>query len=116
MRARVTGIGESPVEALDPELKSWLYGYERISTIADEGALLAAVRRVQEREWVDRREATVEAHILPVARVREAFAPLEAEWLDATDDPEWAPDPAWVEETAARAFERCDALVRGFAP
>jgi hypothetical protein len=32
------------------------------------------VRRIQKREWVDRLEATVEAHILPVAKVREACA------------------------------------------
>jgi len=70
--ARVTGIGEAPAEALDPELKSWLHGYERVRTVVDEGALMEAVRRVQHREWVDRLEATVEAHILPVAKVREA--------------------------------------------
>ncbi|MFT5288980.1 MAG: hypothetical protein ACI8QS_003106 [Planctomycetota bacterium] len=70
--ARVTGIGERPLEALDPELKSWLHGYEQISTIADEGALLEAVKRVQSREWVDRLEATVEAHIMATAHVREA--------------------------------------------
>ncbi len=70
--ARVTGIGERPYDALDPELKSWLHGYEQISTIADEGALLEAVKRVQSREWVDRLEATVEAHIMAAAHVREA--------------------------------------------
>ena len=37
-----------------------------------EEAMLEAVRRVQGREWVDRLEATVEAHILPAAHVREA--------------------------------------------
>ncbi|PYR49083.1 MAG: ATPase [Acidobacteria bacterium] len=70
--ARVTGIGERPIQYFDPELRSWLYGYEQIGNVCDEGALLAAVRRVQAREWVDRLEATIEAHILPVARVREA--------------------------------------------
>jgi formate-dependent phosphoribosylglycinamide formyltransferase (GAR transformylase) len=69
--ARVTGIGEAPVEALDEELKGWLHGYERVPTVVDEGALFEAVRRVQGREWVDRLEATVEAHILPAARARE---------------------------------------------
>ena len=39
--------------------------------VCDEGAMLDVVRRVQQREWVDRLEATVEAHILPVAKVRE---------------------------------------------
>jgi formate-dependent phosphoribosylglycinamide formyltransferase (GAR transformylase) len=69
--ARVTGIGESPVEAFDDELKRWLYRYEQVRSVTDEDALLSAVRRVQSREWVDRLEATVEAHILPVAKVRE---------------------------------------------
>lgn len=70
--ARVTGIGEAPLEAIDGELRSWLHGYEQVRTVVDEGALLEAVRRVQRREWVDRLEATVEAHILPAAKVREA--------------------------------------------
>jgi carbamoylphosphate synthase large subunit len=70
--ARVTGIGERSLEALDDELKGWLYRYEQISSVTNEPALLAAVRRAQAREWVDRLEATVEAHILPAAKVREA--------------------------------------------
>lgn len=70
--ARVTAIGESPVEALDPELKSWLAGYERVRSVVHEPALLEAVQRIQRREWVDRLEATVEAHIMAAAHVREA--------------------------------------------
>jgi len=70
--ARVTGIGERAIEAMDDELVGWLYRYEQISSVTNEGALLAAVRRAQSREWVDRLEATVEAHILPTAKVREA--------------------------------------------
>lgn len=70
--ARVTGIGDAPVEHLDPELKGWLHGYEFIPNLTDEGALLNAVRRVQGREWVDRLECTVEALMLTTARVREA--------------------------------------------
>jgi hypothetical protein len=69
--ARVTGIGEAAPEHMDHELKSWLYGYERVSSVCDEDALYAAVRRAQQREWVDRLEATIESHILPTARVRE---------------------------------------------
>ncbi|MCP4225747.1 MAG: ATP-grasp domain-containing protein [Actinomycetia bacterium] len=69
--ARVTGIGESHVDVLDDELKGWLDGYEQVSSVVDEGALLDAVRRVQGREWVDRLEATVEAHIMAAAHVRE---------------------------------------------
>src|SRR5262245_22105109 len=70
--ARVTGIGERPLDSLDGELRDWLYKYEQISSVTNEPALLAAVRRAQAREWADRLEATVEAHILPAARVREA--------------------------------------------
>jgi len=70
--ARVTGIGERPSEAIDPELSSWLHAYERIPSVTSEGALLEAVRAVQAREWVDRIEASVEAHILVTAKVREA--------------------------------------------
>ncbi len=68
--AAVTGIGESPPEALGADLRESLVAYEQVPSVCDEEALLAAVRRVQARGWVDRLEATVEAHILPVARVR----------------------------------------------
>ena len=70
--AYVTGIGESPVEALGPRLSGWLDAYEQVPSVCHEGAMLEAVRRIQARGWVDRLEATVEAHILPVAHVREA--------------------------------------------
>ena len=43
--ARVTGIGERPRESLDAELADWLYRYERIPSVTNEPALLAAVRR-----------------------------------------------------------------------
>jgi formate-dependent phosphoribosylglycinamide formyltransferase (GAR transformylase) len=69
---RVTGIGERPYDWLDGELRYWLAAYERVRSVTDEQAVIEAVRRVQGREWVDRLEATVEAHILPIARVREA--------------------------------------------
>jgi len=68
--ASVTGVGESPVESLGEELRGRLAGYEQVSSVCDEQALLDAVRRIQARGWVDRLEATVEAHILPVAKVR----------------------------------------------
>ncbi len=70
--ARVSGIGERPVEYLDPELRGWLHGYEQVRSVVHEESLHDAVRRFQEREWVDRLEATVEAHVLPAARVRAA--------------------------------------------
>ncbi len=68
----MTGIGEPSAEDLEPELGGWLHGYERVGSVCDEQEMLATVRRLQDREWVDRLEATVEAHVLPVARVREA--------------------------------------------
>ena len=70
--AHVTGIGESPLQSLDGQLKSWLHGYEQVPSVTHEPSLLETVKRIQEREWVDRIEATVEAHIMPVAHVREA--------------------------------------------
>jgi hypothetical protein len=70
--ARVTGIGEAPVEGLDRELKGWLHGYEQVPSVVDEDALHDTVKLIQGREWVDRLEATVEAHIMAAAHVREA--------------------------------------------
>jgi carbamoylphosphate synthase large subunit len=70
--ARVTGIGERPYDWLDPELRSWLHGYEQVPSVCHEESMIQAVRRIQGRGWVDRIEATVEAHILPTASVREA--------------------------------------------
>jgi formate-dependent phosphoribosylglycinamide formyltransferase (GAR transformylase) len=70
--ARVTAIGEAPAGALDTDLKRWLAGYEQVPSVCHEGAMESTVRRIQARGWVDRLEATVEAHILPVAKVREA--------------------------------------------
>jgi len=69
--AAVSGIGERPVEALDPELKGWLYAYEQVRSVVDESALLDGVRRAQRRGRIDRLEATVEAHVMAAARVRE---------------------------------------------
>jgi hypothetical protein len=70
--AFVTGIGERPFEALDSELKSWLGAYERVSSVCNEAEMIATVRRIQQRGWVDRLEATIEAHIMPAAKVRAA--------------------------------------------
>lgn len=70
--ARVTGIGERPWEAIDEELRSWMVGYEQVRSVVHEPSMLEAVRRVQATAWVDRMEATVEAHIMPAAKVREA--------------------------------------------
>jgi carbamoylphosphate synthase large subunit len=70
--ATVIGIGERPGDWLDDELKSWMDHYHQVSSVINVGEMVAAVRWVQEWRWVDRIEATIEAHILPVAQVREA--------------------------------------------
>ncbi len=69
--AWVTGIGEASPNQLDGELKSWLGGWEQVSNVCDPEALLAAVRRIQQRGWVDRLEATVESHVMAAAYVRD---------------------------------------------
>jgi carbamoylphosphate synthase large subunit len=70
--ASVIGIGEYPADALDGQLKDWLSGYEQVQSVTDVEAMTATVRGVQDRLWVDRLEATVEAHTMPAAQVREA--------------------------------------------
>ncbi len=70
--ASVTAIGEGSKESLDDELKHWLTHYEQVGSVCDEGAVLNALRFVQSKKHVDRIEATVEAHIMPIAKVREA--------------------------------------------
>lgn len=70
--AVVTGIGERPKESLDQDLARWLTHYEQVGSVVDEAALADKVRWLQSKLPVDRLEATVEAHILPAAHVREA--------------------------------------------
>jgi carbamoylphosphate synthase large subunit len=70
--ANVVGIGERPASVLDSEVKHWLADYVQVGSVVHEPTLLAAVRSVQKRLWVDRLEATVEAHIMAAATAREA--------------------------------------------
>jgi hypothetical protein len=70
--AQVTAIGEGSKDSLDDDLKRWLLHYEEVRSVVDEEAVLRALRFVQGRKHVDRLEATIEAHIMPTARVREA--------------------------------------------
>jgi len=72
--ATVTGIGERPKEALDDELRRWLTHYEQVPSVVDEGAVSEKVRWLQSKLPIDRLEATIEAHILPAAHVRETCA------------------------------------------
>src|SRR5271165_5112752 len=70
--ATVIGIGQYGLDALDDQLKGWLYHYERVPSVTDVQALTQAIRSVQDKLWVDRLEATVEAHTMAAAQVREA--------------------------------------------
>lgn len=69
--ATVTAIGEGSKDSLDPEMRRILRHYEEVRNVTDEEQVLRAVRFVQKHAHVDRIEATVEAHILSTARVRE---------------------------------------------
>jgi hypothetical protein len=69
--ATVTAIGEGSKASLDDDLQRWLGHYEEVGSVCDEAAVLTALRFIQSKKHVDRFEATVEAHIMPIARVRE---------------------------------------------
>jgi carbamoylphosphate synthase large subunit len=70
--ATVIGVGESHADELDEQLKSWMFHYERVSSVTDVDAMTAVVRWAQDKMWIDRLEATIEAHTLAAAQVREA--------------------------------------------
>jgi len=70
--ASVIGVGERPRDWLPNDVRDALDEYVQVGSVTDEGTLFGAVRSIQDRLWVDRLEATVEAHVLPAARVREA--------------------------------------------
>jgi len=70
--ATVTAIGEGSKDSLDDELRHWLTHYEEVTNVTDDAQVLRAVRHIQQHKPVDRLEATVEAHIMTAARVREA--------------------------------------------
>lgn len=70
--ATVIGIGERPQEHLADDVKGWLSHYVQVRSVVHEPSLLKAVQHIQGLVYVDRLEATVEAHIMAAARVREA--------------------------------------------
>jgi len=70
--AKVTAIGERSPDVLPRSVREHLHDYVQVRSVVHEDSMVDAVRRIQEREWVDRLEATIEAHMLPIARVREA--------------------------------------------
>src|SRR5215213_9440736 len=70
--ATITAIGEGSKQSLDDDLRRWLRHYEEVTNVTDEQQVMRAVRFIQQHAHIDRLEATVEAHIMPVAKVREA--------------------------------------------
>ncbi|HEY4057520.1 MAG TPA: hypothetical protein VGM39_12970 [Kofleriaceae bacterium] len=69
---RISAIGEGSKDSLDEELRRWLTHYEEVRNVTDPAAVLNAVTFIQRHAHVDRIEATVEAHIMSTAKVREA--------------------------------------------
>ena len=69
--ATVIGIGESPTDSLDDQLKSWMTHYHHVPSVVDVGVMTDTVRWIQGKVWVDRLEATIESHTMTAAQVRE---------------------------------------------
>jgi carbamoylphosphate synthase large subunit len=70
--AYVTGIGERPLQALG-SVAQYLDAYEQVPSVCHVPSMVAAVERIQQRgPWLDKIEATIEAHIEPAASVRQA--------------------------------------------
>lgn len=69
--ARVSAISERSAEALPAALREGLFQFERVRSVVDEHALAEAVRRLSQKARVDRLEATIEAHVMSAAHVRD---------------------------------------------
>ena len=70
--ATVIGIGEYDESSFSDELRGAMSGFYKVSSVTDVAEMTDAVRFIQSKLWVDRLEATVEAHTMPAAQVREA--------------------------------------------
>ena len=70
--ANVIGVGERPIDFLDPELREWMFHYEQIGNVTDIDSLVGAVRFAQSKVWVDALESTIEAHTMAAAHARES--------------------------------------------
>ena len=70
--ANVIGIGEYDEGSFSDELRGAMSGFYKVSSVTNVKEMVEAVRFVQSKLWVDRLEATVEAHTMPAAQVREA--------------------------------------------
>ena len=83
--ATVTAIGEGSKDSLSGDMKSWLSHYEQVDSVVNEGAVLRAAKFINGKKRIDRLEATVEAHIMSTAKVREAMGiegtSVKTSWL-----------------------------------
>lgn len=70
--ANVYGIGETDEAHLDDEVLGALRGYYRVGSVTNVDQMVEAVRYFQGKVWIDALEATVEAHTMAAAQVREA--------------------------------------------
>jgi biotin carboxylase len=70
--ATVIGVGDQPVHALPPEAQSALAHYEHVS-LANEAAVLAALRGLAQHVRFDQVECLWEPYMVLAAQVREAF-------------------------------------------
>src|SRR4051812_4474889 len=70
--ARVIGVGDQPPNALPEVARSALAHYEHVN-LADEGAVVAALRGLAQHVSIDRVECLWEPYMILAARLREAF-------------------------------------------
>ena len=69
--ARVIGIGERPRDFVAASTGDWLDHYEQVSSVVHEDAVAEVVHAMQKRIPIHGLEATIEAHVMPAAHVRE---------------------------------------------
>jgi phosphoribosylaminoimidazole carboxylase (NCAIR synthetase) len=106
--ARVSAISERAPEALPNELREGLFQFERVRSVVDEHALAEAVKRLAQRARVDRLEATVEAHVMAAAHVRE-----QLKIYGTTSKTAWlCRDKPTMKEAARAAGVACAASAR----
>ncbi len=69
---RVIGVGDQPVHALPAEARDAMAHYEHVS-LADEGAVLAALQGLARHASIDQVECLWEPYMVLAARIRESF-------------------------------------------
>ena len=83
--ANVYGVSETDEWGMDEELRGALKGHYKVNSVTNVRELTEATRYFQDRVWIDRLEATVEAHTMAAAQVREACGipgtSVRATWL-----------------------------------